>query len=222
MPKRIYTHTYAPYLPTSLPPYVDPPPLTRSFHASTCIISVYRITTLRAAADSSDPTWENTDAAVWSLLELSIGVLAACLPTLKPLFALALPRLFRSTHLANLSTGRQYGHGDDKYGGLSARKSRVGTAVLAGKAGKVVVGGGGGGGGGGAVVYVKDVDGDMTALRGAEDGGFGSAGGDIEMPAYQVSVTGGSPRAGSWLDDAVKKPNGIHTTTVVTQRVDSL
>ncbi|KAF3760371.1 hypothetical protein M406DRAFT_230293, partial [Cryphonectria parasitica EP155] len=63
----------------------------------TCIISIYRITTLKAAGSSTDPTWDNTDAAIWSLLELCIGVLAACLPTLKPLIALVLPRLFKST-----------------------------------------------------------------------------------------------------------------------------
>lgn len=185
---------------------------------STCIISVYRVTTLRAAANSSDPTWENTDAAIWSLLELAIGVLAASLPTLKPLFALALPRLFRST-LARLSTDRQYR--SDKYGGQSAHgaRSRGRGASAAAVVGK------GKGGGVGAVVYVEDFDGDMTALRGAEDRrSFGSAGRDIEMSAYQVSVsvTGGSPRAESWLDSVVRAPTGIHTTTIVTQRVDSL
>lgn len=136
-------------------------------------------------------------------------MLAACLPTLKPLFALALPHLFRST-LANLSSGRQYRA--DKYGGggQPTTRSRLGPAVKAGGVG---------------AVYVKDVDEDMTALtmQGEEDrGSFGSAGRDIEMPAYQVSVTGGSPRVDSRLDNVVRTPTGIHTTTVVTQRVDSL
>lgn len=88
-----------------------------------------------------------------------------------------------------------------------------------------VTGGSGQAGGlqGGAAVYVKDIDGDMTALRGEDGSSFGSASRDIEMPAYQVSVTGGSPRAHSWLEDAAHSPTGgIHTTTVVTQRVDSL
>ena len=65
--------------------------------SSTCIISVYRMQTLNVAAHTSDPTWDNTGAAVWSYIELSIGVLAASLPTLKPLLALILPRVFKST-----------------------------------------------------------------------------------------------------------------------------
>ncbi|PSR81778.1 hypothetical protein BD289DRAFT_344539, partial [Coniella lustricola] len=75
----------------------------------TCIISVYRITTLKTAAASSDPTWDNTSAAIWSLLELCIGVLAACLPTLKPLFAMLLPRLFKSTTSGRRSRPSKYG-----------------------------------------------------------------------------------------------------------------
>lgn len=35
----------------------------------TCITSIYRITTLKAAASSTDPTWDNTNAAVWSFIE---------------------------------------------------------------------------------------------------------------------------------------------------------
>lgn len=177
---------------------------------STCIISVYRITTLSAAANSTDSTWDNVDAAVWSLLELSIGVLAACLPTLKPLFALALPRLFRST-LANLSSGRRQQY-RDMYG-VSARQA--GTTTSSTTMGK---GGGFSGAGGGGIVFVKVDPKDASGVR-TDDGSLGSgADGDIEMPAYHVSVTGGSRRKESGMDGAA----GIHTTTTVTQRVDSL
>lgn len=162
---------------------------------------------------------------MWSLLELSIGVLAACLPTLKPLFALALPRLFRST-LANLSSAGRRGHQQyrDMYG-VSARQagvSVVGGTTTASSA--TVVAGKGAAMAGGGIVFVK-VDpnkkaGDMAALRGSDDGSLGSGGdGDIEMPTYHVSVTGGSPRKEFGPVGGVV---GIHTTTTVTQRVDSL
>lgn len=163
---------------------------------STCIISVYRITTLKAAADSTDPTWENTDAAVWSILEVSIGILAACLPTLKPLFAMVLPRLFKSTITSQANRYHEYS--------MSGRKSKSGTKTLPSGA-----------------MYVKNVDDDMAALR--TDGSFGSANGDVEMPTYQVSVTGGSPKPKSVFSGAMQQgPSGIQTTTVVTQRYDSL
>lgn len=42
----------------------------------TCVISIYRVTTLKAAASSVDPTWDNTDAAVWSFIECECLILA--------------------------------------------------------------------------------------------------------------------------------------------------
>ncbi|KAF6810681.1 integral membrane protein [Colletotrichum plurivorum] len=70
----------------------------------TCIISALRIRTLRVAADTKDPYWDNVDAATWSFLEITIGILAACLPTLRPLFVTLLPRFFAGSSL-NLKSG---------------------------------------------------------------------------------------------------------------------
>lgn len=57
---------------------------------STCIISVYRITTLRAAAGADDSTWENVDAAVSITLprffKLFQGIFA-CLVSEQPGFS---------------------------------------------------------------------------------------------------------------------------------------
>ncbi|KAH6675345.1 hypothetical protein F5X68DRAFT_246505 [Plectosphaerella plurivora] len=63
----------------------------------TCIITIVRIRTLRQAAETSDPNWNNVDAATWSFLELTIAIVAACLPTLRPIFVKLVPRLFNST-----------------------------------------------------------------------------------------------------------------------------
>ncbi|KAH7190791.1 hypothetical protein DER44DRAFT_850633 [Fusarium oxysporum] len=73
----------------------------------TCIISIIRIQTLRVAASTKDPNWDNVDAAIWSFLEVAIAVIAACLPTLRPLFSKLMPRMFASS---SRSTGPpQYG-----------------------------------------------------------------------------------------------------------------
>ena len=40
--------------------------------------------------------WDNVGAATWSFLELTTGAIAACLPTLKPVFLACMPRLFGS------------------------------------------------------------------------------------------------------------------------------
>lgn len=49
------------------------------------------------ASLTKDPNWDNTDAALWSFIELCIGVLTSSLPTLRPLIADALPRQFGSS-----------------------------------------------------------------------------------------------------------------------------
>jgi len=59
---------------------------------STCVISIVRLCTLDAAATSPDSTWDNTEAALWSYLELTVALMAACLPTLRPLVGHFFPR----------------------------------------------------------------------------------------------------------------------------------
>ncbi|KAI7776709.1 hypothetical protein LA080_004643 [Diaporthe eres] len=166
----------------------------------TCIISIYRMKTLKVAGESTDPSWDNTDAAVWSFIELSIGVLAACLPTLRPLFALILPRFFKST--VSGRTG-QYNGLSGKSTGKMYNRSRTGnTAVKS--------------------VYPTDGDSDTDALRG--NGSRGSGGG-LELPImYNVTVTGGKKGSRESEMPATRSDSlaGIQTTTVVTQRVDSL
>jgi len=70
-----------------------------------CAISIYRIRTLHAAAVSADPTWDNVGAATFSFLELTIGVVAVCLPTLRPLLAMGMPRLFESLRSSRRNQG---------------------------------------------------------------------------------------------------------------------
>lgn len=89
---------------------------------SVCIISVYRIFTLRAGVISEDPSWDNIGAAMWSCIELNIAIIASSLPTLRPLFALVLPGLGltsagRATYL--------------RYGSATADGGRSGTRSFA-------------------------------------------------------------------------------------------
>jgi len=62
-----------------------------------CAVSIYRIKTLRTAINTLDPIYDNVDATTWSFLELTTGVLAACLPTLRPIFIAIMPRMFNNT-----------------------------------------------------------------------------------------------------------------------------
>lgn len=63
----------------------------------TCIISIVRLSTLDAAATSADTTWDNTGAALWSYLELTVAIMAACLPTLRPFVNRFFPKLMASS-----------------------------------------------------------------------------------------------------------------------------
>lgn len=173
----------------------------------TCIISIYRIKTLKVAGDSTDPTWDNTGAAVWSFIELSIGVLAACLPTLRPLFALILPRFFKST--VSGRTG-QYNGLSGKSTAKMYKRSRTGNTAVRNASG--------------AYKYPSDGDSDTDVLR--RDGSPASGGG-LELPVmYNVTVTGGKKGSRESETPVARSDSeslaGIQTITVVTQRVDSI
>ncbi|TDZ22500.1 hypothetical protein Cob_v004690 [Colletotrichum orbiculare MAFF 240422] len=68
-----------------------------------CVISVYRLFTLRTAVESEDPPWDNIGAAIWSVVELNTSIICASLPTLRPLLAKWLPGAGLSS--AQQSTG---------------------------------------------------------------------------------------------------------------------
>lgn len=53
---------------------------------SVCVISIIRVPTLRAASSAADPTWDNVEAAIWTLAEINAAILCSSLPVLRPLF----------------------------------------------------------------------------------------------------------------------------------------
>ena len=65
---------------------------------SACIVSAIRLYSLyNVAVRSTDTTWGNVGAAIWSSIEVNVGIICACLPTMKALVSRALPRLLHST-----------------------------------------------------------------------------------------------------------------------------
>ncbi|KAL4996310.1 hypothetical protein BDV10DRAFT_187258 [Aspergillus recurvatus] len=61
-----------------------------------CITSICRLISLKRIADSSDPTYDNVGAATWSAVECNVGIICACLPTLRPLISRMIPQLLSS------------------------------------------------------------------------------------------------------------------------------
>ncbi|KAL8715738.1 MAG: hypothetical protein Q9220_000405 [cf. Caloplaca sp. 1 TL-2023] len=50
-----------------------------------CVVSIYRATII-GKLSFDDASWVDTDPAIWSAVEVCIGIVSACLPTLRPLW----------------------------------------------------------------------------------------------------------------------------------------
>ncbi|KAK4148746.1 hypothetical protein C8A00DRAFT_19476 [Chaetomidium leptoderma] len=74
-----------------------------------CIISVYRMFTLKAGVVSQDPSWENIGASIWSCIELNVSIIASTLPTLRPLLVRILPGIGLSSAFNERTTYLRYG-----------------------------------------------------------------------------------------------------------------
>ena len=59
----------------------------------TCIISIVRLFTLRAAIETKDPTWDNVPVSYWTVVELNSGIMCASAATLRPLLRRVIPGL---------------------------------------------------------------------------------------------------------------------------------
>ncbi|KAJ4246868.1 hypothetical protein NW762_013420 [Fusarium torreyae] len=93
-----------------------------------CIISVYRMCTLREAVYSDDPPWNGAGAAIWSVIELNCAIICASLPTLRPLIAKVVPGMSsnHSNYVSYERYGSQYAPGSNSRMGahISVKASR--------------------------------------------------------------------------------------------------
>ena len=81
---------------------------------SVCVVSVLRLYALITLDRSQDPTWEQPATAYWSAIELNVGIVCGCLPTLRPLVNKIAPRLF--TLKSTMRSQPPYGsHGNSGY-----------------------------------------------------------------------------------------------------------
>ncbi len=59
-----------------------------------CLVSIMRLQSLIAVSNSTDPTYTNPPSAMWSDVEMNIGIVTSCLPILRPLISRSFPGLF--------------------------------------------------------------------------------------------------------------------------------
>ncbi|KAI0168811.1 hypothetical protein BJ166DRAFT_523355 [Pestalotiopsis sp. NC0098] len=71
------------------------------------ICSVIRLQTIMEFGNSTNPTYDYSALAVWSLVEIDVGVICASLPGVAGLFRRVFPRLFSTSGSSNPSGGKQ-------------------------------------------------------------------------------------------------------------------
>jgi hypothetical protein len=64
---------------------------------STCIVSVLRLVWLYPISITKDVTYESPLSALWSNVELNVGILCSCVPTLRSCMTRLFPSLFSPT-----------------------------------------------------------------------------------------------------------------------------
>ncbi|KAI6367518.1 hypothetical protein MCOR25_004883 [Pyricularia grisea] len=82
------------------------------------IISILRLTFL---TDSPDVTWNNAVSSSWSTAEISIGLMCASLPSIRPLVGKILPRLASTFGKSTSPSSRPYGANGSQYGAKASQ-----------------------------------------------------------------------------------------------------
>lgn len=90
------------------------------------ICSIVRLNFLRGWAESTNPTYDYANLALWSLIELNAGVICACLP--------GMASLFRRIKKERLEKKRTTGNASSSYGNNS-HASRANSKMFKGNSG---------------------------------------------------------------------------------------
>ncbi|KAH8906271.1 hypothetical protein BR93DRAFT_928871 [Coniochaeta sp. PMI_546] len=61
------------------------------------VVSIIRLQALVTFAKSSDPTWDNFPVSLWSTVEINVGIMCTCMPTLRLLLTRVFPVLSGGT-----------------------------------------------------------------------------------------------------------------------------
>ncbi|KAK0119928.1 hypothetical protein ONS95_011353 [Cadophora gregata] len=69
-----------------------------------CLVSVLRLHGLYISSISKDMTWDNADTATWSNIEVTVGIICACMPATKALISRFFPRLLSTNHSSRQPT----------------------------------------------------------------------------------------------------------------------
>ena len=99
--------------------------MLRFRHYSVCIAGAVRVGFLTRMIKDADLTWNTTHGFIWSIVEPCIGIISACLPTMRPLLRRLFPSCFTTDELSitsstsSISTGRRGKNSSSPFTGSS-------------------------------------------------------------------------------------------------------
>ncbi|KAK4144971.1 CFEM domain-containing protein [Dichotomopilus funicola] len=102
------------------------------------IVSIIRLHAIVSFASSANVTWDNFPVLLWSTVEINVGIMCTCMPTLRLMLVRYFPRLGGGSSYAN--RGRGYYPsigGGGPHGGRSGGASGAGGAGMSGRSGKL-------------------------------------------------------------------------------------
>lgn len=70
---------------------------------SVTIVSALRLKSLIYFANSINPTWDEWEIVLWSTIEINVGLMCTCLPTLRLILVRMWPRVFGSSFRSAVS-----------------------------------------------------------------------------------------------------------------------
>jgi hypothetical protein len=93
-------------------------------------VSILRLQSLYVISKSTDVTWDNPLAAIWSSTELNTGIICSCLPTLKGCLTRYFPKVFSTygsgRHGTSNASRQQSGMGGHSKDGMGPYNDRIG------------------------------------------------------------------------------------------------
>ncbi|KAB5581016.1 hypothetical protein GE09DRAFT_1020739 [Coniochaeta sp. 2T2.1] len=88
------------------------------------IVSIIRLQALVTFEKSNDPTWDNFPVSLWSTVEINVGIMCTCMPTIRLLLTRLFPILSGGTN-SGKSKYHNSGNGDAPSGKLNSSRKRT-------------------------------------------------------------------------------------------------
>jgi hypothetical protein len=94
---------------------------------SVTVVSALRLQSLIHFGASENPTWDQADVIHWSNIEINVGIICACMPSLRIMLVRMFPKMLGSTKEAT-NNYVKYGSRSHGIGGASAVRSGLGKS----------------------------------------------------------------------------------------------